>query len=870
MATYNFPAASASQAFTTSDTLLFDDTIDAGSLTIAQVGVNVTITKGAVIYTLLNFDISKIGTSKFVFANGSQMIVGDGATSTTADANNNVLVASEFADYLDGRGQSSATGSVGDTLSYATASAGVSVNLTTSAVDGAATGDKILSIESLIGSIFNDTLTGTASGNSLNGGLGIDTLDGGAGNDTYTITPGDTVIDSAGTADLIIADYDYILAADIENLTLKGTAIYGIGNAAVNTITGTTGNNVLDGGGAADTLIGLAGNDTYIVADSGVVITEAASAGTDIVWSSVDYTLTDTDVENLRLMGTTAIDGTGNSANNIIYANSGANTLDGAAGTKDTLSYQFGATAGVTVSLALGTATGGSGSDTISGFENLVGSNYADSLTGKSGVNELTGGRGNDSYFVDGLDVVFESSNQGTDLITASVNYSLNTPALANVENLTLTGASADTATGNGLNNVLTGGGVAGTTLIGNGGNDTLIGGAGAGKTLIGGAGNDTYTVTVATDAIDEAASAGTDLVSANLTFDLTTQDNVENLTLTGATAIDATGNALANVLTGNTGNNVLTGAAGNDTLIGDAGTDRLDGGTGNDKMTGGTGNDTYVVNATTDTVTEASGADVDLVEASISYTLGANVENLTLTGASAINGTGNGTTAAPISNTLTGNTGANTLDGKGGADTMAGGDGSDIYIVDNTGDTVTEGASTGTDTVKSSVTYTISDTAVENLTLTGSTAIDGTGNSSANTLTGNSAANTLSGGGAVDKLFGGAGNDNLNGQAGADELTGNAGVDFFIFSSATEAAGDLIKDFTQGTDKIDFQFLAGGSFIGSDAFSSVPKQVRFEPAGSDTTVEVDVNGDGDAVDAGDFTITVTGLIALVEADFVF
>ena len=172
--------------------------------------------------------------------------------------------------------------------------------------------------------------------------------------------------------------------------------------------------------------------------------------------------------------------------------------------------------------------------------------------------------------------------------------------------------------------------------------------------------------------------------------------------------------------------------------------------------------------------------------------------------------------------NTLSGGDGNDTLDGGAGADTLIGGAGNDTYIVDNALDIVNEtiSGSSGTDSVNSSVTYTLG-TNLENLTLTGSTAINGTGNALANSLTGNSGINTLSGGdgndtlnggagadtlnggAGVDVLIGGAGNDTLIGGLGNDTLTGGDGNDVFIFNTAIANNVDTILDFVAGTDKI-------------------------------------------------------------------
>ncbi|HEV6964218.1 calcium-binding protein, partial [Roseateles sp.] len=225
--------------------------------------------------------------------------------------------------------------------------------------------------------------------------------------------------------------------------------------------------------------------------------------------------------------------------------------------------------------------------------------------------------------------------------------------------------------------------------------------------------------------------------------------------------------------------------------------------GAGADTMTGGAGNDTYVVDNAGDVVIESSGGGTDSVHASVSYTLTANVENLQLTGSANLSGTGNA-----LDNQITGNGGDNLLDGGAGADTMTGGAGNDTYIVDNVGDVVVEGAGAGADSVHASVSYTLAAN-VENLTLTGASAIDGTGNSSDNQITGNSAANTLSGG---------DGNDTLTGGGGADVLLGGAGDDMLVAASPADLAS---ADGGAGIDVLKFATL-GSSFDVATLINSV------------------------------------------------
>ena len=146
------------------------------------------------------------------------------------------------------------------------------------------------------------------------------------------------------------------------------------------------------------------------------------------------------------------------------------------------------------------------------------------------------------------------------------------------------------------------------------------------------------------------------------------------NVILVGNQSVNAEGNSLENILTGNEVSNVLSGLAGNDKLYGRGGKDILIGGEGSDSMFGGIDDDTYDVDNTGDIITERIDEGNDTVNSSISYTLGDNLENLTLIDNNPINGTGNS-----LNNIITGNNANNTLNGGGGNDTLNGGGGADI-----------------------------------------------------------------------------------------------------------------------------------------------------------------------------------------------
>lgn len=304
----------------------------------------------------------------------------------------------------------------------------------------------------------------------------------------------------------------------------------------------------------------------------------------------------------------------------------------------------------------------------------------------------------------------------------------------------------------------------------------------------------------------------------------------------------------------GGSGSDILIGNdAANNVLTGNSAANRLDGGAGVDTLIGGLGDEVYVMDVAGDVVTELANQGTDTVQAGMSYSLSANIEHLILTGATAINDTGNS-----LNNTITGNSAANSLDGGAGIDTMIGGLGDDIYFVDNAGDVVTELASQGTDTVNSSVTHSLAAN-VENLTLTGTGAISGTGNELNNIILGNSGANILSGG---------AGKDVLTGGGGKDSLTGGSGADAFIFTALTDssmAALDLITDFNWADgDTIDLSRIDANSALAGDqafgfvtAFSKQAGQatLSYNATTNTTSFSGDVNGDGVA----DFVLQISG-----------
>ena len=507
---------------------------------------------------------------------------------------------------------------------------------------------------------------------------------------------------------------------------------------------GTSGADTLDGGSGADHMYGGQGDDVYVIDNTGDVVMENANEGTDLVMSGVTWTLGD-NLENLTLTGSGNINGTGNALDNILIGNNGTNILMGLGG-NDTLQGGLGNDL----------LEGGSGDDWLEGGagNDVLDANETAYIDGGSGNDNITGGfTSNTLYGGDGDDVI---QSRGMDHISGGDGHDLLSMALRNggmtvdlnkgviMQSNMLAGyvSGIEDVNGSAFGDTLTGD--SGMNILhGSDGNDVLEGGLGD-DSLYGDIGQDTAAYTSATAAV---------------TVSLLLQDQYQDTGSAGSDYLDSIEN--------------LTGSKYNDTLTGDSNANMLDGGAGADVMKGGLGDDTYVVGNSFDNVGERLNEGMDTVLSSITYTLPSNVEILTLTGTANLNATGNSD-----NNTLNGNAGNNLLDGGAGADKMYGGLGDDTYVINNSFDQANENANEGTDTVQSSITFSIGNN-VENLTLTGTAAINGTGNALANIIAGNSGNNVLKGG---------------------------AGNDTFVFGKFGAANGlDHLVDFVTGADHLSF-----------------------------------------------------------------
>jgi Ca2+-binding RTX toxin-like protein len=714
----------------------------------------------------------------------------EGNDTLSGGGGNDVLDGGAGADALDG-------GSGTDTATYANSAAAVNVSLATyTGSGGDAEGDTLSSIEVVIGSNFNDTLTCLSAGA---------TLQGGAGDDLYVVGNQSVVVTEAagGGADevqtaltvLSIASY-----ANVEKLTYTGTLGFtGAGNAGDNVITGGSGNDNLSGGAGADQFFGNGGTDTvnYADATAGVSINLKTGIHTGIAAGD-----TYNSIEVIQ----------GSSYNDTFVGDASANTFNGMNGI-DTIDYST-SSAAINVNLTTGTGSGGDAQgDTLSYIDKVIATDFNDTLSSSSAGTTLQGGAGDDLYVVGNQSVVVtEAAGGGTDEVQTAL-ISLNIASYANVEKLTYTGTVNFVGTGNANDNI----------IIGGVGNDTFVGGAGADE-FHGGAGTDTVTYidsyagitfNFATGSIsgigngdtfydiekfigsnygdifiengdihDFNGGNGVDMVSyetatSGITFDLST------LTKTGIAAGDTPENI-----------EVIQATGFADTLVGDSNANIFIGGAGSDTIDGGTGSDSAWY------LTSSAAVQIDLLAGT---TAGGDAAGDTLTSIENLIGSAYG-------DTLTGDTLANKLEGGDGNDTINGGDGADTIfggIGSDVGSVAVSSGAVQVDTLyggngNDSITTAANDTGSaafgeagnDMITVANGTADGGVGNdqitvTAGGTAYGGEGDDVLYGNGSLYFLYGDAGNDVLNLNA-TGEAYGGEGSDIYnIYTTALVAVKD-------------------------------------------------------------------------------
>ncbi len=660
-------------------------------------------------------------------------------------------------------------------LANVTAANVTAANLTGFRPDGGATIGEVIN-----GTPAGEDLLGSFGGDTITGGGGSDYIGAGAGADLVNVGSGDATVDGGAQDDTITGGN----GADLLD-----------GNAGNDSLSGGGGADVLQASGSGnETLLGGGGNDSFlIVRETGETGSILADGGDD------DDTLRFTGVAaQVVLMG-----GAGNDTIQLFNATGSFVLTLGSGRDFVWLQPNAGLNLGSRTITITDFATGSSGD--LLGFGTLLNAtltNYSAGanpfLTGharlvQSGADtrvQIDADGGANSF----VDFAVLQGVTASQLVADNLGFD---PGAAN---------SGTTVNGTAGNDVLDGTGGA-DQIYGLGGNDLIRGGDGS-DSLYGGSGDDTYILEGQADIVFEDAGQGNDTVVAGAGYYL--WGNIEALVLAdinGDNDFFGVGNELANSITGNGGANLLIALDGNDTVSGGGGNDAIFGVAGNDRLNGDAGIDYLVGGDGGDTID--GGIDPDAIYG--------EAGNDSLVGGSSFS-----------TDILVGGDGNDTIRGDSGLgdfDLMNGAAGDDVYHVDTPNDLTFEGAREGNDTVIADIIgagyYLYPE--VENLILIDETPF-GVGNDLANRLTGNAIGNYL---------LGGAGNDTLDGGAGGDVLFGEGGADIFVFTRGT--GGDVIGDFSPGSDRIDL------SAFGFASFAAL--QTRFVENAGTSAINLD-NGD--------------------------
>ena len=574
--------------------------------------------------------------------------------------------------------------------------------------------------DNLQGNDGDDVLIGAAGNDKLDGGAGADTMRGGTGDDSYVVEDtGDSIVELSGQGvdSVRVQLGTYTLSDNVENLVYTGTSAFsGTGNAVANKINGASGNDTIDGGGGVDILTGGAGGDTFVFvgrqADGDKIVDFAGAndGGADkLLFKGYGTGATIKQVGTTDFFVITADAAHGGFVETIQIAGERALAVSDYTFAKDSGTVPNAAPTAINLSKTTVAENAASGSviGTLSAIDPDVGDKITFQLLDNAGGRFAI--QGNAIIATGPLDFETQPSFSLRVQATDSAGNTLVKPFVITVSNVvagdTLAGTSAD-------DTFVFSRAWTYDRVDGAGGSDTLRADVGSAATLIAGVGSDVAITIAATGAAAGSSLAypETTVYSANVERIAINGSKIEVgaglagtalangvLVLTGTDGADVLNGSRSDIkldLAGGVGNDILRGGKANDVIAGGAGSDKIYGGAGTNQLYGGAGNDTFFLESASDVVVENAGEGADRIVTKFSYTLGANLENLTLSGTFNVNGTGNA-----LDNALIGNSGANVLDGAGGKDRLVGGGGNDTFVFrkgEASGDVVVDFAGAG------------------------------------------------------------------------------------------------------------------------------------------------------------------------------
>ncbi len=842
-------------------------------------GTNTLVLKAGVTVNLANADATtgdSVTASNFVNVDASALASG---VSLTGSSSANTITGGSGADTIVGGGgadslaggsgadnitetgsESTIDGGVGTDTLVAGASSGITaINLALSGSDQT-TGDTVstLNFESFDGSALSAalTVTGSASANTITGGSGADVIDGaggadviagGTGNDTISVYGTETSVDGGtGTADVLALKTAYtvnlanadqttgdtptVTGFEYVDASTLSTGVSITGSTSANTITGGSGADTIVGGGGADSLNGGSGDDRITETGTESTIDGGAGTGDTLVLTSTAVT----------------------AVNFSVAAGSDQTTGD----TTTTKNFEALDASGATQAL---TVTGTTGAETITGGSG------ADTINAAGGADVISGGTGNDTIDFWGSETSIAGGG-GTDTLVMKAAYTIN---LGNADQST-----GDTATVSGFANVtgatlssaltITGSATA-NTLTGGTGNDT-IDGAGGTDVVAGGTGNDSISVYGTETSVDGGTGTADVLVlKAAVTVNLANADQTtgDTPTVTGFEYVDASTLSTGVSITGSTSANTITGGSGNDTIAGGGGADVIAAGLGNDSVTeagaetsidGGVGTDTLVAGASSGITA------INLALSGSDQTTGDTVSTLNFESfdGSALSAALT-VTGSASANTITGGSGADVIDGAGGADVIAGGTGNDTISVYGTETSVDGGTGTA-DVLALKTAYTVNlanadQTTGDTPTVTGFEYVDASTLSTGVSITGSTSANTITGGSGADTIVGGGGADSLNGGSGDDRIT-ETGSETTIDGGA--GTGDTLVLTSAAVTAVNFSVAAGSDQTTGDS-TTTKNFEALDASGATQALTVTAASTGTYAITGSGADTITG-----------